>query len=193
MGKRSKGTMYLQEAEGGSCTAFFHVRKCRRPEIGSPPFRKARRAGVMKVVIAVCACALLAAAIGCSCVSTAERLNRTPVAYREDYIKLHPDCTHAQSVVNGEIVRGMSSHEVLASWGLPNVYVVTRTSPTEQWIYYLRDRDALTMLIYTLTFADDTLQLWGIDQKRFVGQGIVSSEDMKIVVPPPSADDTRRK
>ena len=87
----------------------------------------------------------------------------------------------------------MSSHEVLASWGLPNVYVVTRTSPTEQWIYYLKDRDSLTMLIYTLTFADDTLQVWDVDQKRFVGQGIVSTDDMKHAVPVATVQDVRRR
>lgn len=147
----------------------------------------------MRLVLIICACALLVAAIGCSCVSTVERANRLPAACREDYVKLHPGCSYAESIVNGEIVRGMSSHEVIASWGLPNVYVVTRTSPTEQWIYYLRDRDALTMLIYTLTFADDTLQIWDIDQKRFVGQGIVSTDENKRVVPAATVEDTRRR
>jgi hypothetical protein len=147
----------------------------------------------MRTVMAVCACALLAASVGCSCVSTSERLDRTPVACREDYVRLHPDCSHAQSIMDGEIVRGMSSHEVIAAWGLPNVYVVTRKSPTEQWIYYLRDREALSMLIYTLTFAEDTLQLWDIDQKRFVGQGLVSTDEMKTTIPTPAKDDARRK
>lgn len=147
----------------------------------------------MRFVMIICACALLIASIGCSCVSTVERANRTPAACREDYVKLHPDSPHAGSIVNGEIVRGMSAQEVMASWGLPNVYVVTRTSPTEQWIYYLRDRDALTMLIYTLTFADDTLQVWDIDQKRFVGQGIVSTEANKRLMPAATGEETRKR
>ncbi|MFA4947920.1 MAG: hypothetical protein WC674_05340 [Candidatus Krumholzibacteriia bacterium] len=147
----------------------------------------------MKMVMILCACAVLAASIGCSCVSTVERVNRTPVAAREDYVKLHPECAYGETIVNGEIVRGMKSHEVLASWGFPNVYIVTRTSPSELWIYYLKDRDSLTMLIYTLTFADDTLQVWDIDQKRFVGQGIVSTADKKHAVPIATVQDMRRR
>ena len=137
----------------------------------------------MKSVMILCVCVVLAASLGCSCVSTVERANRTSIACREDFVKLHPDCAYNESILQGEIVRGMSSHEVLASWGLPNVYVVTRTSPSEQWIYYLRDRDSLTMLIYSLTFADDTLQVWDVDQKRFVGQGIVSIGEQKVDLP----------
>jgi hypothetical protein len=156
-------------------------------------FPKARGLAVMKPIMILCICVMLAASIGCSCVSTVERVNRTPMASREDYVKLHPDCVHGGSIVNGEIVRGMSAHEVLASWGLPNVYIVTRSSPTEQWIYYLKDRDSLAMLIYTLTFADDTLQVWDVDQKRSVGFGVVSTNDMKHVVPVATAQDMRRR
>lgn len=137
----------------------------------------------MKSVMILCVCVMLAASLGCSCVSTVERANRTSMACREDYVKLHPESAYNESILHGEIVRGMSSREVLASWGLPNVYVVTRTSPSEQWIYYLRDRDSLTMLIYSLTFADDTLQVWDVDQKRFVGQGIVATGEQKMDLP----------
>ncbi len=147
----------------------------------------------MRMVLILCVCAALAASIGCSCVSTVERVNRTPVESREDYIKAHPNCAFSESIVNGEIVRGMCAPEVIASWGLPNVYAVTRSSPTEQWIYYLKDRDSLTMLIYTLTFADDTLQVWDIDQKRFVGQGIVSTEDLKEGASSAAVDDQKRR
>jgi hypothetical protein len=147
----------------------------------------------MKMAIILCACAMLAASIGCSCVSSVERVNRTPVAAREDYVKLHPDCAHSDRIVNGEIICGMNSHEVLASWGLPNVYVVTRTSPSEEWIYYLKDRDSLTMLIYTLTFADDTLRVWDIEQKRFVGQGIAPTVDKKGAIPVATVQDMRRR
>jgi len=138
-------------------------------------------------------CIVLAASFGCSCVSTVERANRIPAACREDYVKLHPECDHGESIVNGEIVRGMCSHEVLASWGFPGVYVVTGTAPAEHWIYYLKDRDSATMLIYTLTFADDTLQVWDVDQKRFVGQGIVSIGDSKHEVPVSTVPDARRR
>jgi hypothetical protein len=145
------------------------------------------------MVMILCACAVLAASIGCSCVSTVERINRTPVESREEYVNTHPDCAFTESIRNGEIMRGMCGPEVIASWGLPNVYAVTRSSPTEQWIYYLKDRESLTMLIYTLTFADDTLQVWDIDQKRFVGQGIISTGDLEEGAPSAAVDDRKRR
>jgi len=147
----------------------------------------------MRMAMILCVCALLAASAGCSCISTVERADRTPRSCREDFVKLHPDCAYRESVLNGEIVRGMNAQEVLASWGLPNVYVVLRTSPTEQWIYYLKDRDSLTMLIYTLTFADDTLQVWDIDQKRFVGQGIMAVGGEKPEMPVEASRDSRKR
>jgi hypothetical protein len=49
------------------------------------------------------------------------------------------------------------------------------------------------MLIYTLTFADDTLQVWDVDQKRFVGQGLASTGERKDDMPVSPAEDTRRR
>ena len=61
---------------------------------------------------------------------------------------------------------------------MPNIYAISQKSPSEHWIYYVRDREALSMLIYTLTFEDDTLRVWDIDQKRFASQGIAAQYDM---------------
>jgi hypothetical protein len=49
------------------------------------------------------------------------------------------------------------------------------------------------MLIYTLTFADDTLQVWDVDQKRFVGQGMASTDDTKRPPPGDPVQDGRRR
>lgn len=147
----------------------------------------------MRFMLILSAVALLATSYGCSCVSTVERANLTPAVVRTEYIRLHPDGAHNDCIRNGEIVRGMSAHEVVASWGLPNVYVLTRTSPGEQWIYYIKDRDSLAMLVYTLGFADDTLRVWNIDQKRDVGQGIISVGDNSRRVPATTARGPGRK
>lgn len=147
----------------------------------------------MRFMLILSAVALLATSYGCSCVSTVERATLTPPAARAEYIRYHPDGAHNDCIRNGEIMRGMSAHEVVASWGLPNVYVLTRRSPSEQWIYYIKDRDSLAMLVYTLGFADDTLRVWNIDQKRDVGQGIVSVGDNSRRVLATTARDLRRK
>jgi len=101
--------------------------------------------------------ALLAALliVGCSTVSTVERAELT-------FIK------------NGEIVRGMTIYDVIASWGLPNVYITGKENDNEYWIYYIGVENSNSILIYTLTFNEDTLKDWDIDQKRFIDRGIVS-------------------
>lgn len=138
------------------------------------------------------AAALLLVSCGCSCVSTIERANLVPVCSREEYIRLHPESVHNDCIKNGEIVRGMSAHEVVASWGVPNVYIVARAVPSEQWIYYVRDRNSLVMLIYTLSFTEDTLKTWNVDQKRFVGQEIVSSSE-SLELPVGSTRELKKK
>jgi len=137
----------------------------------------------MRFVLIVSAVALLATTHGCSCVSTIERADLTPASSREEYVRLHPAGVHNACIKNGEIVRGMSAREVIASWGLPNVYIAAKTTPAEQWIFYIKDHDSLSMLIYTLGFADDTLQAWDVEQKRFVGQGIVSAKEKVWTTP----------
>ncbi len=129
---------------------------------------------------------------GCTCKSDVERANLIDVDSRKDYIKLHPDGFFNDLILEGEITRGMSVHEVIASWGMPNVYAVSRTSPAEHWLYYIRDRESLSMLIYTLTFENDTLRIWDIDQKRFTGQGIAAGHELPPDPPPPVQDPARK-
>jgi hypothetical protein len=136
------------------------------------------RDAAMRCVFVFLAAAMLLAALGCSGVSTVEKANLTTPVAREEYANAHPGDQHNVCIRNGEITRGMSVHEVIASWGMPNVYVVSRSKPGEQWIYYLKDRDSLLLLIYTLSFADDTLSVWDIDQKRLPGQALVSTVDL---------------
>ncbi len=120
--------------------------------------------------------ALLAALliVGCSTVSTVERAELTDPISREDYIANHPECQFKDFIKNGEIVRGMTIYDVIASWGLPNVYITGKENDNEYWIYYIGVENSNSILIYTLTFNEDTLKDWDIDQKRFIDRGIVS-------------------
>lgn len=127
---------------------------------------------------------LLVVWCGCSCKSVTERASLVASESREEYVRLHPDCRFGDLIREGEITRGMNVDEVIAAWGMPDVYAVSKKSPAEHWIYYIRDREALMMLIYTLTFEDDTLSIWDIDQKRFTSQGIASyTKDRPVAVP----------
>lgn len=140
----------------------------------------------MKLPAILCV-ATLALFCGCSCTSTVERANLTSAEEREEYVAAHPDCPFADLIRQGEITHGMCSRDVIASWGMPNVYALSKKVPGERWIYYIRDPEATSVLIYTLIFEDDTLSTWDIDQKRFTGQGIATGPE-RILTSPVSVD-----
>lgn len=146
----------------------------------------------MKLPVILCV-AVLAAVCGCSCTSTVERANLTSAEARQQYVAVHPDCAFGDLIREGEITRGMCSHEVIASWGMPNVYVLSKKVPGEQWIYYIRDPEAASVLVYTLTFEADTLSAWDIDQKRLTGLGIAAGPERFPAPGPVSADPTSSK
>lgn len=131
---------------------------------------------------------------GCSGLSTVERAELTNVESREHFISTNPNSIYCENIRNGEIVRGMNIYEVIASWGLPNVYLVAHKEPRENWIYYVQDQDTRSILIYTLTFNDDLLEGWGLDMKRFVDQRVVYEPDMPTRLPARtiSTDKTRK-
>ncbi len=128
----------------------------------------------------IAALLVVAVMLGCSGVSTVERADLTRLESREHFIELNPNGLFCEYVRNGEIIRGMNIYEVIASWGLPNVYLVSRKDNSENWIYYVEDRDSRSILIYTLTFREDMLETWEIDMKRFADQRIVFDTDMPI-------------
>ena len=130
---------------------------------------------------------------GCSCKSATERADLIAAEARQEYVKLHPDGTFNDLILEGEITRGMSAREVMAAWGMPNVYAVSRILPAEHWVYYVRDRDALSLLIYTLTFEDDTLRIWDIDNKRFTTQGIMAKYELRETPLVETADPVRKR
>lgn len=148
----------------------------------------------MRTMMKTIAALLLLFLVGCSGLSTVERAELTDIESREHFISTNPSSIYCENIRNGEIVRGMNIYEVIASWGLPNVYLVARKEPHENWIYYVQDHDTRSILIYTLTFNDDLLEGWGIDMKRFVDQRVVYDSDMPARLPARtiSTDKTRK-
>jgi len=148
----------------------------------------------MSATTKVIAALLVLSMVGCSGISTVERAELTNLESREHYISSHPNSAYCENIRNGEIVRGMDIYEVIASWGLPNVYLVSRKKPHENWIYYVQDLDSRSILIYTLTFNDNLLEGWDIDMKRFVDQRVVYDSDMPLRIPARaiSTDKTRK-
>jgi len=148
----------------------------------------------MSTTSKVIAALLFLSMVGCSGISTVERAELTNVESREHYISTNPNSVFCENIRNGEIVRGMDIYEVIASWGLPNVYLVSQKQPHENWIYYVQDQDSRSILIYTLTFDDNLLEGWEIDMKRFVDQRVVYDSDMPLRLPARtiSTDKTRK-
>ncbi len=117
--------------------------------------------------------------LGCACSSLVERESFVDLCAREEYIELNPDCRYNENIRDGEITRGMNGHEVIASWGLPNVYMISKKQAEEYWVYYVDNSASSSVLIYTLTFNyDNVLDDWDIDMKRFVGTTFVYTPSM---------------
>jgi hypothetical protein len=117
---------------------------------------------------------LIGQLVGCSGISQSERGDFTRPEAREKYLAGNPQCRYHEQIQNGEIMRGMDIYEVIASWGLPNVYIPSGDERKECWIYYVQQRDSKSVLIYTLRFDGVLLYDWDIDQKRFDDYRIVS-------------------
>ena len=63
----------------------------------------------------------------------------TPEQRRQDYLTEHPELSNdfAKAIKEGNIAIGMTSNEVLASWGKPDqvVATVSKDSTEELWTY----------------------------------------------------------
>ncbi len=127
------------------------------------------------------AMSLLIFVSGCSCTNQIEREDFTSSDAREIFIEGHPESAFQENIRNGEIIRGMNEDEVIASWGMPNVYLTSRVREEERFIYYIQDKETNSVLVYTLDFdSDNILYDWGIDEKRLSSYGLVNYEDYPI-------------
>ncbi len=133
----------------------------------------------MKRTMIICAASLIVFVAGCSHYSAIEKADFTALEDREDFLDKNPNCVHREHIRNGEITRGMNAQEVMASWGMPNVYLVSRDKPEEYWIYYTGDDNKQSILIFTLVFDyDNNLCGWDIDMKRFDDHRVVSQSSV---------------
>ncbi len=103
--------------------------------------------------------------VAASC-SHAPRLATAPAMrddFRVEYLRNNPDGKHNRHIKNGEITRGMSVIEVLASWGLPNVKRTGKVERNEYWTYYSHDKHTDTYTSYALVFQTRILARWVIE------------------------------
>lgn len=124
--------------------------------------------------------AIVIVQLGCTGRSGVEKEYFISPEARQGYVVEHPDGRFNEYIENGEITRGMGYNEVIASWGLPNVYLHSTKAPREYWFYYVEDVNSASVLIYTLCFDMAILGDWEIDIKRFDGQGL-SVDDAAVL------------
>ena len=116
---------------------------------------------------------------GCSCTSQVEREEFTSIEAREIFIDGHPESTFQENIRNGEIIRGMNEDEVIASWGMPSVYLTSSVRDEERFIYYIQDRGASSVLVYMLDFdGDNILYDWDINEKRLSSYSLVGYDPL---------------
>ena len=140
------------------------------------------------------AMSLLIFVSGCSCTNQVEREDFTSSDAREIFIEGHPESAFQENIRNGEIIRGMNEDEVIASWGMPNVYLTSRVREEERFIYYIQDKETSSVLVYMLDFdSDNILYDWGIDEKRLSSYGLVNYEDYPISTGSSSATGSGKK
>jgi hypothetical protein len=184
----------LEKAKKGHRVCTRRLFLWAKPPVGCQlRVRKERRKHLMKYASLLLVALLICTLVGCSCISTTERENLTKLENREKYIEKNPDGLFNDCIRNGEIKKGMNIYEVIASWGLPNVYFSSEEEPKEFWVYYVQDTDTQSILIYTLAFDKDLLDGWDIDLKRFTGQGIAYDQDMPRTLPIKSGSGSTKK
>ena len=104
---------------------------------------------------------LVAACLG-ACATAPPSRPDTPAirALREDYLRAFPDGANNEHIKRGEVVRGMSLYEVLASWGIPDARVVSVKGNQERWVYVLLDDLSLDWICYEYEFRNNALIDW---------------------------------
>ena len=102
---------------------------------------------------------VMAACAGCASAPPARTETAAIAELRDDYFKEFPDGPNNDHVRRGEIVKGMSLYEVLASWGIPDRRLVT-SGGHERWVYVLQDEVSMDWVAYQYDFRNNALVDW---------------------------------
>jgi len=79
---------------------------------------------------------------------------------RNEYLRTHPDGRFNESIMAGEVCKGMNFIEVLAAWGLPETRFRSADDDIEFWKYVSRDDVSLDWMSYTFAFEKNALVGW---------------------------------
>ena len=103
----------------------------------------------------------VAAALSACAVAPPSRTETASIRQiREDYLHAYPEGRFNDHIQRGEVVKGMSLFEVLASWGIPDGRAVKPDENRERWIYVLVDDKNLDWVRYDFVFRSNELTEW---------------------------------
>jgi hypothetical protein len=102
---------------------------------------------------------IAALAIGCSTALPSRQETPEIASLRADYMKEFPDGPNNDHIRRGEVVKGMSLYEVLASWGIPDRRLVADNGH-ERWVYVLIDDLSMDWVCYEYDFRNNALSDW---------------------------------
>jgi hypothetical protein len=121
---------------------------------------------------------VLAAIVAVSC-SRLPRTDKPPeemASIRAEYLQNHPDGQYTDHIMEGRVVKGMNTLEVLASWGLPNVRRNWSQDNSEYWTYYAQDEHTEQVVSYDLIFEEKVLARWVVGTERGKSLGSVPGD-----------------
>jgi hypothetical protein len=98
---------------------------------------------------------------------------------RTEYLVRHPDSPFSEQVARGEIVRGMDTFAVTASWGLPERRVNDGID-FERWLYVDVDDVVDESVGYALVFEKGVLRTWDV-QRPGIGLKTRESTDAAAI------------
>ncbi len=131
---------------------------------------------------------LLIAACGATTLRRSQSDLSNLAEVRTEYIARNPESPFNEQVVRGEIVRGMDTFAVTASWGLP-ARRVNDGVEFERWLYVDVDDIASEAVGYALVFEKGVLKSWDVQRP---GLGL-KTRDTTDASSAPRADTPRGK
>jgi len=123
---------------------------------------------------------LLIAACGASTLRRSQSDFSNLAEVRTEYLARHPDSPFHEQVARGEIVRGMDTFAVTASWGLPGRRV-NDGFDFERWLYVDVDDVAIEAVGYALVFERGVLKTWDVQRP---GIGLKTREATDAIAVP---------
>ncbi|UCH83444.1 MAG: hypothetical protein JSW50_13445 [Candidatus Latescibacterota bacterium] len=110
-------------------------------------------------------------AVSCSQLPPSDKSPEEMASIRAEYLENNPNGKYTEYIMEGRVVKGMNTMEVLASWGLPNVRRNWTPDNAEYWTYYARDEHTKKVVSYDLVFENRVLNRWVVNSAEGYAAG----------------------